>query len=410
VNLNEFVITWQIHSDGEIVQEGTLDQVDILPGQNAEIDIPVRPIGDTAPWADYWLSVKLRLKSSTPWADADYSIAVEQFKLDIARPPDEPESLATGARLDIDDIGEEVIVSGPGAFKVTFSRSNGTLTGLDFGKGNVIASAPGYVAGPVLQAWRAPTDNDRGFGNWLAREWSDAGIDTMTRDIESFTVTRVAPHLVRVDVVARSRAAAGSIEHVTAFRVRGDRIIDIENAFNTQGELPPLARMGVRLFIAPGLETYQWYGHGPHENYIDRKSSAAVGVWSGTVARQFVPYVRPQNNANKEGVRWLSLTNPSGRGVLVVAEDVPISATAIHYTEQDLATASHPHELAPRDETVLSLDARMSGLGNSSAGPGVLSKYAVPPEHHILRYSLREAPTAKLNVLADDARQKLSGF
>ena len=410
VNLSKFDVTWQVLSGGEVVQKGTLDQVDILPGKNAEIGIPVRPIGDLAPWADYWLSVNVRLRSSTPWADADYSIAFEQFKLDIAEPPDEPESLATDARLDIDDVGEEITVSGPGAFKVTFSRSNGTLTGLDFGNGNVIASVPGDIAGPVLQAWRAPTDNDRGFGNWLAREWTDAGIDTMTRDIESFRVTRVAPNLVRIDVVAVSRAVTGSIEHVTAFRVRGDRIVDIENAFNPQGELPPLARMGVRLFVAPGLETYQWYGHGPHENYIDRKRGAPVGFWSGSVAEQFVPYVRPQNNANKEGVRWLSLTNPTGRGILVVAEGAPISATAIHYTEHDLAAASHPHELAPRDETVLSLDVRLNGLGNSSAGPGVLSKYAVPPERHVLRYSLREAPTADLTVLADDARQKLAGF
>lgn len=410
VNLNEFGVTWQVRSGGEVVQEGTLDQVDIPAGKSAEIGVPVEAISDPAPWADYWLSINVQLNSATLWAEAGHSIAFEQFKLDTAEPPDEPGLLATDSRLDIDDAGEEVIVSGPGAFTATFSRSNGTLSGLDFGNGNVLASVPDDIAGPALQAWRAPTDNDRGFGNWLAREWTDAGIDTMTRRIESFRVIRVAANLVRVDVVALSRAVTGSIEHVTTFRIRGDGIVDIENVFNPQGKLPPLARMGVRLFVAPGLEKYQWYGHGPHENYVDRKRGAPVGFWSGSVAEQFVPYVRPQNNANKEGVRWLSLTNPAGRGVLVVAEGAPMSATAIHYTEHDLAAALHPHELAPRAETVLSLDARMNGLGNSSAGPGVLAKYAVPPERYILRYRLQEAPTADLNVLAEHARQKLPGF
>jgi beta-galactosidase len=232
----------------------------------------------------------------------------------------------------------------------------------------------------------------------------------MKRDVGSVTVSRISPSLVRVTAASSSSAVAGAIEHAATYWVRGDRVVDIQNTFDPRGELPPLARIGVRLFIAPGLETLSWYGHGPHENYIDRKSGAPVGVWSGTVAGQFVPYVHPQSNANKEGVRWLSLTNASGRGILVVAEETPMSATALHFTEHGLDAASHPHELVPRAETVLSLDARMNGLGNSSAGPGVLSKYAVPPERYMLHYSLREAPTADPAILAVEARQRLAGY
>jgi beta-galactosidase len=39
----------------------------------------------------------------------------------------------------------------------------------------------------------------------------------------------------------------------------------------------------------------------------------------------------------------------------------------------------HNYELRPRPEIILSLDAKISGLGNSSCGPGVLARYAVSP-------------------------------
>ena len=55
-----------------------------------------------------------------------------------------------------------------------------------------------------------------------------------------------------------------------------------------------------------------WFGRGPHESYADRKQSADVGVYDGTVAEQYVPYVMPQENGNKTDVRWAAITNAAG--------------------------------------------------------------------------------------------------
>ena len=35
-----------------------------------------------------------------------------------------------------------------------------------------------------------------------------------------------------------------------------------------------------------------WFGRGPHENYADRKTSAAIGIYQASVWEQFHPYVR----------------------------------------------------------------------------------------------------------------------
>ena len=63
--------------------------------------------------------------------------------------------------------------------------------------------------------------------------------------------------------------------------------------------------------MSAGLERIAWYGRGPAETYIDR-AFERVGVYSSTVADQWVEYSRPQENGNKTDVRWVELTNARG--------------------------------------------------------------------------------------------------
>jgi beta-galactosidase len=164
----------------------------------------------------------------------------------------------------------------------------------------------------------------------------------------------------------------------------------MDNAFAPFGKLPLLPRMGIGLRLAGDLENVRWLGRGPWENYPDRKDSADLGVWKSTVTEQYVPYVRPQENGNKEEVRWLTLTDENGNGLKVVAEKNPFSFSALHFTANDLAAVRHNYELKPRPEIILSLDAKLCGLGNSSCGPGVLEKYSVPPQS--VRWQLEFSP------------------
>jgi beta-galactosidase len=145
-----------------------------------------------------------------------------------------------------------------------------------------------------------------------------------------------------------------------------------------------------------------WYGRGPHENYVDRKTSAAMGVWSSAVEEQFVPYPHPQETGNKEDVRWLSLTDAEGYGLLVTSMAEPVAASALHFAAADLDQATHLHKLQARDEVVLSLDAKQCGLGNSSCGPGVLERYSVPPQEYQLH--LRFAPLVPSSNAAELSR------
>jgi hypothetical protein len=139
----------------------------------------------------------------------------------------------------------------------------------------------------------------------------------------------------------------------------------------------------------PGkLNRFAWYGRGPHESYIDRKESAPVGVYSGTVQEQYVPYVLPQENGNKSDVRWAAITGIRGTGLLAIGMPL-LNVSVHHYTPEDFTAAKHTFELKRRDETILHLDHAHCGLGSNSCGPGPLPQYLLKPEETTFNVRLK---------------------
>jgi len=113
-----------------------------------------------------------------------------------------------------------------------------------------------------------------------------------------------------------------------------------------------------------------WFGKGPQETYWDRQD-ARVGLYRGTVADQFFPYIKPGETGNKEGVRWIALTGRDGRGLLALGAPL-LSANALHATTEDLFCASqmanfYPYLLPPRDTVTLDLDLHQRGVGGDDS-------------------------------------------
>jgi beta-galactosidase len=128
-----------------------------------------------------------------------------------------------------------------------------------------------------------------------------------------------------------------------------------------------------------GFEKFTWFGRGPYESYVDRKEACFESVYNSTVSEQWENYVVPQETGNKEDVRWISLRNDSGAGLLFIAPE-KMSASATHYKPEDIYAnrnnrKKHPYELTFSDHTIVSLNALMRGLGNASCGPDVMPQY-----------------------------------
>jgi hypothetical protein len=173
------------------------------------------------------------------------------------------------------------------------------------------------------------------------------------------------------------------------YTIFGNGEVHVETHVLPDASVPFLPRFGLQLRLPQGFEQLDWYGRGPHENYIDRNEGAAVGIYHSTVSEQFVPYVFPQENGSKTDIRWVRLTNTAGVGLLASADRL-LEMSAHHVTPEELTAARHPHELKHRPEVILHLDYGQSGLGSASCGPGRLPKYRLLPEE--MRYCVKLRP------------------
>ena len=57
----------------------------------------------------------------------------------------------------------------------------------------------------------------------------------------------------------------------------------IETRVTPGKKLPTLPRLGLQMSLPGEFDRFAWYGRGPHENYADRRESAPVGIYRGTV-------------------------------------------------------------------------------------------------------------------------------
>jgi beta-galactosidase len=350
----------------------------------------VKKIHNSRPGQEYWLRLSFQTRTDSPWASSGFEIAFEQFQLPVKTSPvPVPES---GSALQLLTNNDLVKIVGQN-FSAVFDQTRGTVASLNYGGHELFPQVPGTIAGPVLQLFRAPTDNDKGSGKGLARDWREAGLNDLSHAVGSFDVTAGKNGIVTIiSTVTNIAGASSSAGYVlkTIWTIHGDGTLDMDDAFQPFGELPLLPRVGVVLRLAKNYENIRWLGRGPVENYPDRKDAADMGIWQSTATQQYVPYIRPQENGNKEDVRWLELTDANGNGLKISSIETPFAFSALHFTTADLASARHYYELKPRSEVVLSIDTKQSGLGNASAGPGVLAKYSVLPRNY--RLHLRFSP------------------
>ena len=224
----------------------------------------------------------------------------------------------------------------------------------------------------------------------------EAGLDRLAHRVTAVRAEQSRPELVTVTVdthVAAPEHPAGfSCSYRYLLYGTGDIVIEVH--LLPDAGLPDLPRVGLQLRVPGSFNTFTWYGRGPHETYSDRKESGRVGLYSGTVDEQYVPYVVPQENGNKTDVRWAALTDAAGHGLLAVAQPL-LEVSAHHYRTGDPAIAQHTHELVRREEITLNLDHRQSGLGGNSCGPGTLPQYRIPTQE--TRLSVRLTPLSPAN-------------
>lgn len=382
--LSAFDATWELLEDGRIIREGALPGVDAAPSDECLVEVPVGRI-DVTPGAEYHLTVRFKRREAAAFTPRGFEVAWEQVALPVTVGAAAPAVSAPAIpALAMTRSGSRLLLESA-SVRVAFDTAAGELAELRVGTRAVIDGE-----GPRLNLYRAPIDNDE----WCIAELRAAKLDELQRVVERVSSTRVDAGTVSVDVTVRCTCATGGgFWHRACYRVQGDGTIAVENAFLPFGALPPLPRLGLRLSIHGACDRLSWFGRGPGESYPDRKSANAVGVYSGSVDEQFELQVHPQENGNKEDVRWASLQDARGVGLRVVAES-RMGFSASRHRSEDLARAGHLHKLRPlRDRIVVCLDHSQMGLGGGSCGPQPLEAHILRAEAAIFRYRIEPLRT-----------------
>ena len=384
-DLSQYRCLWTLSIDGKQKDQGEITLPEVAPGESETIPLPVSIAGKKASakaTSDLRLTISFILKRDALWAKAGHEVAWEQFCIQEGALLSS--ELENRGRLKVRADEEHLSISGSG-FSIQWEKNaTGSLTSLTYHGKEMLAHPADFPLQPVTQAFRAPTDNDKSFGNWLAKDWSLHQMDNPRISLDSFKHEVREDGAVIVRVQTRNRYKEGMIVTKFLYTILSDGTVDLKTTFQPQGILPELPRLGIAFCLSSDYNTFIWQGRGPQDNYPDRKTSAAVGLWKRSVADQYVHYPRPQDSGNKEEVRRLMLTDRHGKGIRVDAVEDVFSASALHYTTQDLYKETHDCNLKPRPEVILSLDAAVLGLGNSSCGPGVLKKYAIDKKEHTL--------------------------
>jgi beta-galactosidase/beta-glucuronidase len=368
-SLDDFTGEWILRGNGIEMARNFLELPEIKPGQTAPLQI-TWPAFKPAPGVEYFVDFIFTLKTACAWAEAGFEMAFEQFEI----PFKSARSVQTHASLPALEIGESgSLLALQGAdFRVDVDTRLGALVAWE-SQGRPLLEAPLKV-----QLWRAPTDND--ITTWgtekMAIRWREIGLDRLQSRRVSFESSRISPSAWEGRTVhcLGSRSAPPLLRAETRFTVHGDGEIRLSLQVTPLRALPPLPRLGWQAQLSAAFNRFAWFGRGPHENYCDRRDSARLGLFRGSVLDQYVPYLKPQENGNKTEVRWAAVTDRHGFGLKAIGE--PVFETSVHpWTAEELTGARHPHELPVSHRTVFNLDYHQCGLGSNSCGPGPLPQY-----------------------------------
>jgi beta-galactosidase len=367
-DLSNYKINWEILADGISVEKGTIEELNVAPQQTKTLNIPFKTAFKNG--VEYFLNLKVILKKEEPLLKAGYEIGHEQFqltKINLGKP------VETDIPLSYKTKGDQIRVEGAD-FNMDFNKSEGTMTSFVY-KGTSLIEK-----GPEVNFWRAPVDNDYGARSQKKyKEWKNLGkSEKVKAEVKQISKSKVQITFTR-------SLFEGDAIYTQTFTVDGSGAVEVSNDLKAlKGKHSDLFKFGNEMVLPQSFKTITWYGRGPVESYTDRQHAAKIGLYTGSIADQYFPYIRPQDTGNKIDVRWAELKADNGTVLKIFGED-PLSVSALNFSRDDLdsgdeKTQKHAGELTPRKEVFVNIDGFQQGLGS------INSWGAKPLELYMLHY------------------------
>ncbi len=318
--------------------------------------------------AEYAVTISFLLKEDTIWAKAGHEVA---FGQKVYKKPFVWEK--SGKALKVIHGKKNIGVKGDG-FEVLFSIANGGLISYRYGGVEMLEKMP------MPNFWRAPVDNDLGnHGPARQAQWKIASTSLLL-GCSDWTQERMTDVKEEAGGVMVSFRYAMPTQPASAcevsYRVTGDGAVHVKLSYDPVEGLCDMPEFGMLFQMNADYDNVTWYGLGPQETYADRKHGAKLGLYQNKVMDNFAKYLVPQECGNKMGVRFATVTDAKGRGLLFAGDEINFSA--LPYTPHEMENASHAYELPNVHHTYIRAAlAQMGVAGDDSWGAPVHPEYLI---------------------------------
>lgn len=359
-NLSNYKLVWTVMKDGKAVQNGTVDRLDVAPQKKAVVTLPYTVPAE----GDIMLNIEFKLKKAEPLMEAGQTVAYRQLPI---RESFAAATVAAAGKVKIENKKKETKIKVfNDAIEIEFDKATGLLK--EYEVNDIHLLGEGGTLKPNF--WRAVTDND--MGAQLQRKfkaWRNPALN-----LKSLTAVKAknGKNLNAVVTAVYDMPDVKATLTIT-YTIAPDGTMGIEQKMDaTEGEkVSDMFRFGMLMQLPYNMDKSHFYGRGPIENYIDRKGSQNIGLYTQTAEEQFFPYIRPQETGTKSDLRWWEQTDKAGKGFKISSDNV-FSASALHYSIDDLDEGDekeqrHSYEVPQSKYTELCIDLAQFGLGGENS-------------------------------------------
>ena len=348
-NLANYQLVWTLLQDGKAVQNGTVDKLDVAPQQKTVVTLPYQIPAE----GEVLLNIEFRLKKAEPLMEAGQMVAYRQLEV---RTANAAAAVVAEGKLKVENKKKETEIKVLNDFiDIEFDKATGLLK--EYEVNGVDLLGEGGTLKPNF--WRAVTDNDMGAQlQKKFRVWRAPALNLQTITASKVKVGKNVNAVVKAVYDMPDVKAALTITYTIA----PDGTMGVEQTMDaTEGEkVSDMFRFGMLMQLPFQMDNSTFYGRGPIENYIDRKGSQNVGIYTQTAEEQFFPYIRPQETGTKSDIRWWQQTDKAGKGFRITSGNL-FSASALHYSIDDLDDGEekeqrHSYEVPQSKYTELCID------------------------------------------------------
>ena len=409
IDLSRYMMNWTVEVDGCPVLAGVVPSLSVAPQQTVAYDLGFseKDIKEAAGVADLkehdvYLNVSYSLKKADGLLAAGSQVAYDQILINEAA----LESLENTSGLPaMATDGGLYVFSGKMAYEgASHPRYNAWEAVFDSATGSLVKytlDGRDLLEEPLKPCFaRAANENDLGARFDKVQDlWRSASFDVTSFDV----VSADDSYVVAVEYAPIGEAALVKM----TYNVYADGTIEAVEALTDAGKLaeaPILPRFGMH-FAMPGLfSNLEYFGFGPHENYIDRNSSALIGHYVQRVEDQYhYGYARPQESGTKTAVKWMKVLDDNGTG-FEIRSDVKFSASALPFSWEQMDVrklgTNQAHSLELKSlahendrslgKTWVNVDLVQQGLGCiNSWGAWPKKEHRILPQAYTFRFVLK---------------------